>query len=156
MVNNFGYIMLEDALSEILSNGTIPALITGSFGVIAVYLRKFNKDNTQQHAESMKKRDEGHAQNMQLRMESKEILDSILDRIDNVRDDVKEVKQDLNTRVDEVREDVKEVNKDIDTRVEESKDRVEEVGQRVDEIREDVKEVRNWQQRHIEWHADNN
>ena len=142
------------SISAELANAVVPALITGMFGLLAIYIRKFNKDNTRQHEESMSRRETGHAENMQLRLESKALLDDILDRIDSVRGDVKEVKNDLNTRVDEVREDVKEVNKDIDTRVEESKDRVEEVGQRVDEIREDVKEVRSWQQRHIEWHAE--
>jgi len=148
--------MVEEFLNAFTEAGAVPAVITGSFGIVAVYLRKFNKDNTLQHEESMRRREEGHAANMALRLESKELLDDILDRIDNVRGDVREVKQDLNVRVDEVREDVKEVNEDIEMRVAESKQRVDEVGQRVDEVRDDVKEVRTWQQRHIEWHAQQN
>lgn len=162
--------MLDQMLN---SSGIVPAVITGAFGLLAVYLRKFSKENTKQHQESMDRREQGHTENMRLRLESYSRLEDIIERIDSVRDDVKEVKQDLNVRVDEVREDVKEVNADIDMRVDElgqrlddlradvkevrenyaSEVRVEELGQRVDEIREDLKEVRENQQRHVEWHA---
>jgi hypothetical protein len=138
--------MVESILDFLWSSGSIPAVITGCFGILAVYLRKFSRENTRQHQESMERREHGHSENMRMRIESRSRLEDIVERIDSIKEDVKEVKQDLNVRIDEVREDVKEVNIDID-------DRVDELGQRIDEIREDVIEVRENQQRHIEWHA---
>lgn len=165
--------MLQQWAWAFLESAAFPAMITGVFGLLAVYLRKFNKDNTKQHEESMERREQGHNENMRLRLESRTRLEDIIERIDSVKEDVKEVKQDLNVRIDEVREDVKEVNIDIDTRVDEvsqrineirddikevrenyaSEVRVEELGERIDDVREDLKEVRENQQRHVEWHA---
>ena len=101
--------MLEQWVTSFLDSAAFPAMITGIFGLLAVYVRKFNKDNTKQHAESMERREQGHNENMRLRLESRSRLEDIIDRIDEVKQDVKEVKQDLNVRIDEVRDDLKNV-----------------------------------------------
>lgn len=79
-----------NAWEAIFGGAAVPALITGLF---TVYLRRFNRTNTAEHAKAMERREEGHAENMRLRMESKQQLEHIAERIDEVRDDVKEVRK---------------------------------------------------------------
>lgn len=74
---------------EIFS-GAGAALITALF---AWYMRHFNKENTNQHQQAMQRREEGHQENMALRIESKRHLEHISERIDEVRNDVKEVRR---------------------------------------------------------------
>lgn len=108
--------------------GSGAALVTGVFTVM---LAKLRRDNTAQHETAMQRREQGHQENMELRMAAKQQLDDMSGRLNEIRDDVREVREHYATSA-----------------------RVEEVGQRVDQVRSDMKEVRRRQDDHLEWHSE--